>query len=61
MARLADGAGAVDYRSLFLVPTGMAAVAIVLLALFCRPPERGPAAVGPAGGEGALAPEPSAP
>jgi hypothetical protein len=28
----------VDYRSLFLVPTGMALAAAVLLALFFRPP-----------------------
>jgi MFS family permease len=31
--------GAVDYRSLFLVPTGMALVAAVLLALFFKPPK----------------------
>lgn len=37
--------GVVDYQSLFLVPTGMALAAVVLLALFFRPPERGPAAV----------------
>lgn len=36
---------AVDYKSLFLVPTGMALVAIVLLGLLFRPPERAPAAV----------------
>jgi len=34
---------AVDYRTLFLVPTGMAAVAVLLLAAFFRPPQRGPA------------------
>jgi MFS family permease len=45
MARWTDGAGAVDYRNLFLVPTGMALVAVVLLGLLFRPPERAPAAV----------------
>ena len=33
---------AVDYQTLFLVPTGMALLAVVLLALFFRPPTRGP-------------------
>jgi nucleoside transporter len=42
IARWTDAAGMVDYRSLFLVPTGMAAVAVVLLAAFFRPPHRGP-------------------
>lgn len=37
--------GVVDYQSLFLVPTGMALAAVALLALFFRPPERGPATV----------------
>ncbi len=32
----------VDYKSLFLVPTGMALAGIVLLALFFRPPTHGP-------------------
>ncbi|MNL70646.1 Nucleoside H+ symporter [compost metagenome] len=36
--------GAVDYTSLFLVPTGMALAAVLLLALFFRPPSRGPVA-----------------
>jgi MFS family permease len=45
VARLTDAAGVVDYRSLFLVPTGMALAAVALLALFFRPPERGPARV----------------
>ncbi len=31
--------GVVDYRTLFLVPTGMALVAAVLLAIFFRPPK----------------------
>jgi len=43
-ARWTDAAGQVDYRSLFLVPTGMAAVAVLLLAAFFRPPQRGPVA-----------------
>jgi MFS family permease len=34
----------VDYRSLFMVPTGMAALAVLLLAVFFRPPQRGPVA-----------------
>ena len=43
MGRLKDPAtGAVDYQSLFLVPTGMALVAVLLLALFFRPPTRAP-------------------
>jgi len=37
-----DGAPMVDYQSLFMVPTGMALVAVVLLALFFRPPEKRP-------------------
>ncbi|HEY8572295.1 MFS transporter [Phenylobacterium sp.] len=40
-----DGAAAVDYRSLFMVPTGMAVVAALILALFFRPPEKRPSAV----------------
>jgi nucleoside transporter len=32
----------VDYQTLFLVPTGMALVAVLLLALFFRPPQRAP-------------------
>jgi predicted MFS family arabinose efflux permease len=34
----------VDYRTLFMVPTGMALVAVLLLAAFFRPPERAPVA-----------------
>jgi nucleoside transporter len=34
--------GVVDYKQLFLVPTGMALAGIVLLALFFRPPTYGP-------------------
>jgi hypothetical protein len=43
LGRLSTG-GAVDYTSLFLVPTGMALAAVLLLALFFRPPSRGPVA-----------------
>jgi hypothetical protein len=41
----ADGVAVpqVDYTSLFLVPAGMAAVAIILMALFFKPPHRAPA------------------
>jgi len=39
------GAGMVDYRTLFLIPAGMAFVAILLMALFFRPAERAPARV----------------
>ncbi len=43
VGRLRDPASkVVDYQTLFLVPTGMALVAVVLLALFFRPPEKGP-------------------
>lgn len=41
----AAGAKVVDYRSLFLVPTGLALLAVVLMALFFRPPSRAPQAV----------------
>lgn len=34
--------GVTDYRTLFLVPTGMALAAMILLALFFRPPSFGP-------------------
>jgi nucleoside transporter len=46
----ADGAATrmVDYRTLFLVPTGMALLAVLLLALFFKPPERAPSPVAPA-------------
>ena len=44
-ARLTDPAtGAVDYAALFMVPTAMALGAVVLLAVFFRPPSRGPVA-----------------
>ncbi len=38
----------VDYQKLFLVPSGMALVGIVLLALFFKPPIKGPGEVGSA-------------
>lgn len=38
-------AGEVDYQQLFLVPTGLALTAVLLLAVFFRPPERAPQAV----------------
>jgi nucleoside transporter len=37
--------GEVDYHRLFLVPTGLALLGIILLAIFFRPPTRGPEAV----------------
>lgn len=37
-----NGTAVVDYQQLFLVPTGMALVAVILMALFFRPPEKGP-------------------
>ena len=49
--------GAVDYQSLFLVPTGMALTAVLLLALFFRPPERGPTAVDHAEEKAPMMPE----
>jgi MFS family permease len=55
MAKWTNAAGQVDYRSLFLVPTGMAAVAVLLLAAFFRPPQRGPVAEGAPGVEPSLA------
>jgi nucleoside transporter len=39
------GTTAVDYRTLFMVPAGMAVVAILLMAVFFRPAERSPASV----------------
>ena len=39
------GTSAVDYRTLFMVPAGMAVVAVLLLAVFFRPAERAPASV----------------
>jgi nucleoside transporter len=45
MGRMKDATGAVDYQTLFLVPTGMVLVAVILLALFFRPPSRAPQSV----------------
>lgn len=45
MAQWTDASGAVDYRTLFMVPAGMAVVAILLLAVFFRPAERAPTAI----------------
>jgi nucleoside transporter len=39
------GTTAVDYRTLFMVPAGMALFAVLLLALFFKPAERAPASV----------------
>ncbi len=54
----ADGVtkNVVDYSALFMVPTGMALVAVLLLAVFFRPPTRGPVSVEDAPGD-ALAPD----
>ena len=43
MTRWGNAAGVVDYRTLFMVPAGLALVGALLLALFFRPPTRGPA------------------
>lgn len=45
MGRLRTPDGAVDYQSLFMVPTGMALVAVLALAVLFRPPTRAPEAV----------------
>jgi nucleoside transporter len=39
------GTTAVDYRTLFMVPAGMAVVAILLMAVFFQPAERAPARI----------------
>lgn len=44
MQKLVLGGGSVDWQKLFLVPTGMALLGIVLLALFFRPPSTRPEA-----------------
>lgn len=38
--------GVTDWRGLFLIPTGLAALAVILMALFFRPPSARPAEVG---------------
>jgi nucleoside transporter len=40
--------GVTDWRGLFLIPTGLAALGVVLMALFFRPPSARPAAAGAA-------------
>lgn len=46
MAQWRDAAtGIIDYRTLFMVPAGMAFVAVLLLAVFFRPTTRAPASV----------------
>jgi nucleoside transporter len=45
IAQWTDASGAVDYRTLFMVPAGMAVIAILLLAVFFKPAERAPASV----------------
>ena len=42
MGRMTDAAGAVDYQQLFMVPTGMALVAAIILAVLFKPPTRVP-------------------
>ena len=42
MARWSNAAGVVDYRTLFMVPAGLAAVGAVLLAFLFHPPTHGP-------------------
>lgn len=42
MSLLKTPEGTTDWQTLFLVPTGMALFAIVLMGLFFRPPTRGP-------------------
>jgi MFS family permease len=51
----ASGAAVVDYHKLFLVPTGLALVAVVLLLFFFKPPTERPA---PAQTEGEATPAP---
>lgn len=43
---LADKISAEDYKTVFLVPTGLSVVAVILLALFFRPPPQEAAVVG---------------
>jgi nucleoside transporter len=48
MAQFTTETGAVDYRTLFMVPAGMAIFAVLLMAAFFRPAERAPANAVPA-------------
>lgn len=61
VARLSDAGGVVDYRSLFMVPIGMALAAVLLLACFFRPPQQRPRPVGRVLEKALLAPEGDAP
>jgi hypothetical protein len=45
-AAVTSATGVVDYHKLFLLPSGLAAAAVMLLALFFRPPTARPAEVG---------------
>jgi nucleoside transporter len=45
-ATVTSATGVVDYHKLFLLPSGLAAAAVVLLAVFFRPPTARPAEVG---------------
>lgn len=45
-ATVTGATGVVDYHKLFLLPSGLAAAAVVLLAVFFRPPTARPAEVG---------------
>ena len=53
------GAAVVDYRSLFLVPTGLAAVGMLLLGLFFHPPTKRPEELPEDRGETAPNPPPA--
>lgn len=59
----ADGVAraVVDYPALFMVPTGLALGAVLLLALFFRPPTRGPVAAGEQASDQPLTPSVAAP
>ena len=48
MAQFTTETGAVDYRTLFMVPAGMAIFAVLLMAAFFRPAERAPTNAVPA-------------
>ena len=50
-----------DYPALFMVPTGLALGAVLLLALFFRPPTRGPVAADEQASDQPLTPSVAAP
>lgn len=54
LTTIVDGKPVVDYQALFLYPTGFALFAVLLLALFFRPPTRGPGAELAEGEAGAI-------